>query len=296
MGDETTGVATEAAPEAVKTDGQDTVGVTEEPSGEEGKKKIEVEETGKEEQPFILKINGKEVKATTQDIIKLAQKAAAAEERFEEAATVRKQFGAIIDKLKTNPAEVLEKIGVDFREMAEKYLYDKITYEQMDEQQRKAVDNERKLKELEEKEKSREEESKNAEQEALKNKYMQEYEENIVKGLEKTKLPRTEGTVKRIAGYLLTGLERNIPLTVDDAILLVQDDYNREVNDLLLSIDDGTAGKMLKPDVVNKIAKLTMQKGQENRANTKPDSPREASKAKKKTWDEYRKELDAMGL
>lgn len=259
-------------------------------TGEAGKQTEVKTDPGK----VKLKIDGQEIEVTNDELIRLAQKGKAADGRMQEAATVRKQVAQLIESLKSNPFEVIEKMGLNARELTEKWLYDKIQYEQKPEEERRALEAEMKAQTLQEEldnQKKTVEEQKMAQ---MAEHYRQEYEKQIIDSLEKSKLPRTEGTVRRIADYMYRGIEKGILVSAEDATKLVEEDLSSEMATLFSKLDDEKIKQLATPDIINKIARATLT-NDTNRVGKEGQVQGNGKKSvKKMAWKDFTKQLDEM--
>lgn len=165
-----------------------------------------------EERKYKLKVNGREVELPEAEVIKRAQKAEAADERFRMASEKEKkaaELEAFAKAVESGDTTTLEKrLGKDkFRKMAEQYLIKYIEHEQLSPEQKRVLELEQTLKEKEEAEKAAQA-AKDAE---LREMYQQKAAEDIdlemsetLKALGKKPTPRL---VARIAEYMLSTLE-----------------------------------------------------------------------------------------
>lgn len=165
-----------------------------------------------EERKYKLKVNGREVELPEAEVIKRAQKAEAADERFRMASEKEKkaaELEAFAKAVESGDTTTLEKrLGKDkFRKMAEQYLIKYIEHEQLSPEQKRVLELEQTLKEKEEAEKAAQA-AKDAE---LREMYQQKAAEDIdlemsetLKDLGKKPTPRL---VARIAEYMLSTLE-----------------------------------------------------------------------------------------
>lgn len=195
---------------------------------------------------FDLKVNGKivekEIDLSDRDAIQRElQKAAAFNQTAQEAAQLKKMYEQEIQRLQSNPWDVLKELGLDPEELNERFLDERIeemkkTPEQKaDEAMKKELAEARqRLKEIEEKEQSAEEQRKIEAAEAS-------LSEEITEALSAhATLPPTQKTVSRIADALLhamdfaeeNGYDANA-ISVADVIPYVEDEYRKEMRNLL---------------------------------------------------------------
>jgi hypothetical protein len=251
-----------------------------------------------EKRKYKYKVDGEELEeeVTDDDIIKALQLSKAAPKRFKEAADTRDKMLRLYEEGKKNPLELLKTLGVNPREFAERYLYEIYKEEELPEPDRKRIEAERKAADAEGKLKEYEEKQL-AEQQALETeKYRQDYDMQIASALEKASLPRLPQTVKRVASYLIKGIEKGIDIPIDKVIELVREDYENEFKELYGKADEDTIKRVLGDEkakaLAKKIASETSEQRPENRAEGVEPSQSSRS-SKRKTWKEFEKELDA---
>jgi hypothetical protein len=263
-----------------------------------GTKPVEQPSDGTGVKKYKVKVNGEDMEVTEDELIQGFQTRKAADAKFREAAMARKQAEEFISLLKKDPIKVLShpSLGIEFRKLAEEYLYNQLEEEMMDPKDRelkkyKAI--------MEEQERARDERAK-AEQEAqieqLKAEYSQNYVKDITEALQNTGLPKNEFTVKKIAFYMAEALKRGYSLTAKQVAPLVKEDYIKEQKALYSSLDGDMLVQLLGDDLVGKIRKYDVNKV---KAKTPPSTPKEqpvsqapkAKKTSKKSYEEYMKEV-----
>lgn len=312
---DTTGIAADTA---VSTDTIDTNSVNENVSTEtdtnvdtkapgiESEKKDD-DSTGdvsKKKEPidksFEIKVNGKNYKLTEKEIITLAQKASGAEKKFQEAAELREKMVKTFEYMKENPIDMLAKLGIDVRDVAENYLLSQYERESMSEEQRKVYELEEKLKRYEEEKLNNEKTQTERETEAIALKYQNEITERIVDTLSKTNIPKTENTVKRMAMYIKTGIEEGMSLSdisFEKVAELVKNDYIRELSDVIGTADEDAINKILPNSVSEKIIKAR-KKVMESNGNRLEETiqPQHTTNVKKKKYHDLSSAIDdALG-
>lgn len=144
---ETTAQATPevaATPEVEATDNEPiSVGTTKESkdSGTDGGTESVTE---KEFRKWKLNVYGKEEEVDEPELIRRAQKASAADQRFQKAAEVEKKakeledgYRGMVEEFRQNPAKIFEALGTDAHEWAEKLLINKLKFETASPEQRR---------------------------------------------------------------------------------------------------------------------------------------------------------------
>lgn len=202
-----------------------------------------------------LKIRGKEMEVDDSKYHEYAQKGAAATETWQEAAKMKKEADAFMARLKSDPRSVLTdpNLGIDFRKVAEDFLYDKITEESLSPEQKAQRDKERRLEILEAQAKERAESESERERQAEHNHYRNEYDQKITKALTASGLPKTTGTVRRVAEYLRQDIQDGIDRDPAEYIETVRQDYIEDIKELISKLDGKTLIKMFGEETAKKM-------------------------------------------
>lgn len=185
-----------------------------------------------------LKVDGKEYDEVVdfndeESLKKHLQKSKAFDSRLKEFSTYRNQVQALVEQLKNDPESVLERMGLNVDDLAEKRLKRKVeemqkTPEQLElEKMRKELEDHKKREtELKAKEEA-------AEMERMRNQHAQEIENDITGALEsaKSKLPKNNPFVmQKIAQNMLLAMKNGYPnVSAKDVIPLVEKQWKEEL-------------------------------------------------------------------
>lgn len=245
---------------------------------------------------FKVKVNGADVEVSEDELVSGYQTRKASDEKFREAAMSRKQAEEFIHLLKTNPKKVLTdpNLGVDFRKLAEEYLVEQMQEEMMEPQERELRDAKRRLQEYEEVEKSKQKEAEEVRKSELRQKYAQDYQNQILGALQTSGLPKTEHTVKRMAYYMHESMKRGMSLGPVDVVDLVKQDYINDTKSLYGGLDADALMSILGDDIASKIRKHDVAKFKSGAATPKKSDSGSSSNTKKSeklTKDEWREKL-----
>lgn len=196
----------------------------------------------------------------------MAQKGEAAEQKFQEAAYMRKQAEDFIRLLKTNPESVLGNpaVGLDVQKWAEDFLYRRLEESKKTPEQRQHEKELEELKAYREKEKLSEEEKKKQAFESAKEQYKQNLTTDIVNTLVEHNLPKSTRTVERMAKYILQAKQNGWDdVKPKDVVDMVREDYIQEHNELLGQLPAEELVRILNADVRKKLreAELASLKG-----------------------------------
>lgn len=260
-----------------------------EPTAEEVKKEVQ-----NLKKKYQLKVNNK-VKdveldlGNDEEIQKYLSKALGAEEKFQEAANMRKQMEQLIGELKNNPLAILKhpELGIDVRKLAEMVLTEEIEEMQLTPEQKKIRDLENALKEREEKEKAALEAKEKAERERLENEAMVQLDEQISQALSKSTLPQSPYVVRRLTDYMIQAMDAGFKdVTFEQILPYVEEQITGELNRLFESAPDDTFDKLME-SVVGKKNLDKYRKKQVSKVKVQPKPViRDTGASNKKTEEE----------
>lgn len=242
-----------------------------------------------------LKVDGKELELPENEVIARAQKASAAEARWQESASIRKQAEEIMKFARENPREFFKKIGQDPRKFSEEYLMEVLEQEQMSPEQRRAYENEQKLKQYETEKKQREEAEQAAEMAKIEAEHSQNYNQVFMGALNKAGLPKTEWTVARMAQLQLVNLKKGLDLNADQLAKVVRDDYFDAQKSMWQEVDGDKLLELFTPDMLKKIAKAQISKLKSKGGMTRAEGKKEEEAPKFASWREYQKHNRGRG-
>jgi len=188
------------------------------------------------------------------------QLARVSSKRMQEAAELRKktiqseeEVQNFINYLKANPMEVLEKMGLDTKEISEKRLQAEIEKMQMSDEERKIQELQEKVRAYEEEQKRIKEQSKLEREEALRNQYAAEYEKDLMATLEESGLGYNPEIIQRLNQYMHTALKLGINLSYKDLMPMVTESINADIAKLVSSFSVEQIEKLLGEDKIKGI-------------------------------------------
>lgn len=270
----TTNVAAPAAPAAASTpaaaptQGQGQ-GADPAPATQAGAKptRADPEEQAAPPKTWDVKVNGKTVKLTEEEMIERARLSEAAQQRFNEAAQLRRQAEAALGRIR-DPESMMEALldpalGLSKDEIRARFesWYERefIEPEKLTEDQRKLRDAEAKIKKYAEDEKQREEAKRQAEQEELTQRAREEIQGQIIEALESGKLPRTNFTVKRLAYWIQRNQANGFNAPTSLLVSQVKNEFNASIRDMVEASDGEALIQILGDSIVQKIRKFDLE-------------------------------------
>lgn len=307
-----------AAPEAAKTpmpspaevaapDFKDVgrpVGAKDEPKAAEPAPAAKAAEAKKIEnlkKKYNLTVNGKAEDleldlGNDEEVKNYLQKARASDQKFKEAADVRKAAMEFIEQLRKNPRRVLSdpNIGIDIRKFAEEILSDEIKEMEKTPEQREKDKLMKELEEFKAKAKKSEEDAKTAAQQKLELEQERVLESDISAALDIGGLPKTPRTVKAMAEYMMIALEQGIDLSAKDIAPIVKSTNLKEFKEIVDSLSDDQLESFLGKDVIGRLRKKSLSKAPRsvpsaNAVKPTGQSPKQSSEPKKDEKITYRK-------
>jgi hypothetical protein len=294
--------------------GQDSVGGVKENSEdviEEKKEESEKKEEAKENK-FKIKVDGKSLELSEKEVINLAQKAMGADKAFREASQVRNEIISFFSDMRNNPSTIpdkLEKMGIDFSSLAEQYLTEKYTYENLPEEQRLLIEKEKELEKYRLMEQRKKQEDIESYNKSIESKIVKDLDNVIVSVLSKSKyLPQNSPeSVSLLSKYVLdlvtayySDKSNTTPLDVINdidwnALLnLAEKEYISNLSKFLDTSDEDAIKNILGKNGLKKVNNISLGniKKQDEK---KRDGIKQGSKGNSKILlSEYRKMLDSQ--
>jgi hypothetical protein len=220
------------------------------------------EPTEPRQQMYKVKIDGVETEVDLRTLTSEYQKGKGSEKRFQEAQRMRAQAEQFISALQTNPIDVLTNpnLGIDFRKVAEDYLYAQIQSEMMSPEERAQKEQVSELERYRAQEQQRVEQQREQRANQMRDKYANEYTEKFTSALQETGLPKTNWTVSRMANYMQQALQSGIDADVKDIAALVKEDYMTEQKELFSNLDGDKLIETFGEDMAKKIRQADLAK------------------------------------
>lgn len=249
-------------------------------------------------EPMItVTINGQERKITASEAAKRYELAEGANQRFEEAAQMRKEAMDFIKTLRTDPARIFNdpNIGADFKKLAQEALLRDLELQNMTPEERKYAAQQEELEQYKAREKATKDAEENARAETEAKEMMASLDREIGAAVVNSGLPKTSYTVARIAYYMERAIESGYTnVTPKDVVGFVRNEYKAMVKDLLGADDVDVhdfLGDAIKKVRAADVKKYTNQPAQPTSAPTTATKPASTQPAKKKSKDEWKREL-----
>jgi hypothetical protein len=214
-----------------------------------------------------LKVDGKELEEEVnldddEYLTKQLQLAKAAQKRMGEYANLEKQVKAFLDELKKNPRKVLSdpNIGIDVKQLAASIIEEEIENSKKSPEQLEREKLETRLRELEEERKKEKEDFQTKEFERLQQQAYERYDMQMSQALEKSDLPKSPYIIKKMADYMLMGLNEGLDITPEDVLPLVREEMQNDLKQMFAVMPDEVIESIVGKDVFNRIRKKSVAK------------------------------------
>lgn len=259
---------------------QGSAGATQESQGNSGAKTPNPAAAAKPAQAkvFEVKINGKVQRFTEEQMIARVSQEEAADQRFKEAAQMRKQNEALLGRFK-DPNKAIEALmdpalGLSKDQIREAfegwYAKEFLETENLSPAEKRAREAEAKLKKYEEDEKGREEQKRKDEQEAMTSKAREEVQGQIIEALESSDLPKTNFTIRRLAYWIQRNNANKFDAPTSVLVAQVRNEFNSSMRDMVAASDGETLIKLLGEDLVQKLRKYDLEQLRKTRGGGTP--------------------------
>ena len=232
----------------------------------EQKKKIEAAA----KKAYKLKVAGKDVEVDEAELLKRAQMGYSADEKWQEAAKMRKQMDGFIQLLQRDPAKALEQMGYDVDKMAEERIQQRIAEMQKSPEQIEREKLQRELQDMKDRDKAREDEYRAKETQRIQDQYALELENDISSAFDSDSFsfPKTPYVVKRIADTMILAVQQGIAtnnqrlmnITAKDVLPIVEQEIRQELNDMYQASPDEVFETLIGKDRLNKYRKGKIKK------------------------------------
>ena len=220
---------------------------------------------------FKVKVDGQEVEVDENELKRSYAHAKAAAKRMEEAAELRKSyqrqiqiaegFEKWIDNVKNNPEALFglaEQLGLDVDEIAMRRAAERLKYEYMDEDQRRAYDNERELRRYKDMEQRQAELQRQQAEQAYIAKARETVESEFVDFFTEQGVRPTPTMLARIAELKLGAAAAGRSLSMADAFKRVQAEQQKARLEMLANLSDEDI-KALPKESLQKLRQTDMR-------------------------------------
>lgn len=180
-----------------------------------------------------------------------------AQSKSQEKAQMEKEVSEFIRQLQTNPRAVLEdpSLGINLQDLVSQYIEDQIEQSKKTPEQVEREKLEKELRRLQEEREKEKEDQRSRELERLQELEFQRYDTMISKSLEGSDLPKSPYVVKKMADYMLMGLQEGMDVTPEDVLPLVREEIQQEIKQMFGVMPEDVIEKIIGNDVLGKLRK-----------------------------------------
>jgi hypothetical protein len=213
----------------------------------------------KPEEYFDVKVNGRNIKMTRQEVIDHASMSHAANDKFNEAKRTRQEVDKILSRAKSNPLEALmdPALGLtrdQLRDAVEKwYSKEFIEPEALSPEERKMKEYEERIKGYETQEKEKKEQAEREAEEKMTSHQREFLQGQIIEALEKSNLPKTKETVRKMAFYMRQNLVNGWDAPMEMIIRQVKNERQNSVRDEVSNSNAEQLIDLFGEELINKI-------------------------------------------
>jgi hypothetical protein len=233
---------------------------------------------------FDVKVNGKVVKMTRDEVINHASMSSAAQARFEEAAKMRKTAEQILETQKKNPIQALKDAGLSneqIRAAIEKYYYGEfVEPETLTAEQKKLKEYEEKLKNYEQAELEKKQREEKEQEEQLTTRQREYLQSQIIEALDKSGLPKTKFFASRMAFYMRQNFTNGWEAPIEMIVQQVKKERQGLLSDMSSNSSAEQLIEMLGDETVNKIRKYDLERLRARRQTPSPSGMMSTSSPK----------------
>lgn len=230
-----------------------------------------------EPETFEVKVNGKTVKMSRQEVIDYASMSHAANSKFDEASKLRKSVDSIINTAKTNPIQALmdPALGLtkdQIRDAFETwYTKEYIEPESLTPEQKQLKEVQSRLKSYEEAEQEKIRQQKESEETELTNKQREYLQGQIIDAIDRSGLPKSKWIASRMAFYMRENLTKGWEAPIDLIVSQVKQERQSIMSDLTDNSEGDTLISLLGEGVVNKIRQYDLKRLRDQRSAKAPE-------------------------
>lgn len=228
------------------------------------------EEVAKKIRKLKLKVDGKEFdeelpfdfddKPEIVEYLKRElQNSRAGQRRASEAADYKKQLdsvGKFLSEAKENPLkmrELMKELGADEKALAAAIIEEEIERSKKSPEQLEREKMEAELRSLKEERENEKKDYEAREFERLQQQESQRYDTMISSALEKSDLPKSPYVVKKVAEYMLMGLQQGMDVTAEDIIPLVREEVQGDIRQMFSVMPEEMIEQVIGKDTLKRL-------------------------------------------
>lgn len=186
--------------------------------------------------------------------------------KSQESANQQKMITEFMDALKKNPRKVLSdpSIGVDLKRIAAELIEEEIENSKKSPEQLEREKLESELKAMKEEREKEKEEFNKRELDRLQQQEFERYDMLMSKAIEKSDLPKSPYIIKKMADYMLMGLQKGIDVTPDDVLPLIREEMQNDLKEMFAVMPEDIIESIVGKENINRIRKKNLQRAKQS--------------------------------
>jgi HD-GYP domain-containing protein (c-di-GMP phosphodiesterase class II) len=224
------------------------------------KLKVDGEEF-EEELPFEIEDNPEAVQYLQRQL----QLAKVSGKRMSEYTELRNDVNKFLELLQKDPVAALSDpaIGLDVKKFATQIIEQEIENSKKSPEQLEREKIEAELKALKAEREREKEETRKKELERLQQQEYERMDMLMEKALEKSELPKSPYVIKKIADYMLMGVQQGIDVTPEDVLPLVREEILDDVKQMFAVMPEEVVERVVGKDTLNKLRKKNLARARQ---------------------------------
>lgn len=250
-------------------------------------KDVESDEKNKEIPSPKIKLGDKEYSEP-----ELTKELTEGKQAFEQLKTIQSQAEQLVDMLRKDPGQILDKVGAN-KEAIERWYYETfLEPELLTPEQRQAKSDRSRVEAFEKAESERRAKEDAEKSENLKKQYQQEFTKQIAEGLKQGGLPETDWTRNQAARHLKQALVDKRPVQMPEIVAKVKQDWVELQKSIVAGLSAEQLAEHLGEDAITKlrahdVAKLKQDKFESKKPPVESDNKARPKKEKRKLTSVY---------
>lgn len=195
-------------------------------------------------------------------MIKQLQLGKMGQKRASEKAALEGELVQFFEELKKNPKKALSNpnFGVDLKNLAKEIIEEEISNSNKSPEQLESEKIKAELEELKSQREREKEELRERELSRLQDQEYERYDMLMSKAIETSNLPKSPYVVKKMAEYMLMGLQQGMDLKPEDVADLVKSEIQGDIKDMFSSMPEDLVEAFIGKDVLTKVRKKSIAK------------------------------------
>ncbi len=182
--------------------------------------------------------------------------------KSQESANQQKMMTEFMEALKKDPRKVLSdpSIGVDLKRIAAELIEEEIENSRKSPEQLEREKLEAELKAMKSEREKEKEEFNKRELDRLQQQEFERYDSLMTKAIEKSDLPKSPYIIKKMADYMLMGLQSGIDVSPEDVLPLVRDEMQNDLREMFAVMPEDVIESIVGKETINRIRKKNLQR------------------------------------